>query len=143
MTSGGGDLHETSLCTWFGFWAQFVLLAFACVIGLMFAGGNAAPGDQTCGVVLVLAAVALMFMRLKNWFDYGNTGWSRFFLVDDMPNLIAVTGIFVVLGIVGMNIAAQVDHGGLHNGAVALIVASGFGIFLSIKNVFDNIERRG
>src|SRR5476651_2191659 len=105
-TAGSGELRETSLCAWFGFWAQFVALAFAAVLGMVFAGGDAAPGDQTCGVVLVLGAVALMFMRLKNWFDYGSTGWSRFLLVDDMPNLIAMVVIFVILGVVGMNVAA-------------------------------------
>ena len=81
-------------------------------------------------------------MRLKNRFDGGAADWGSFLLVDDMANLVAVIVIFAVLGLAGLFIAAGVDDGGLHDAGVALFVASGLAVFLSLKHVFDTLDRQ-
>jgi len=142
VIEGPPDLSQRSLCTWFAFWAQFVVLGFAAVLGGIFGGAAVDPGDQTCGVVLSLSAFLLMFMRLKTWYDTGSTGWVRFLFVDDMNSLVAAIVVFVLLALAGMFIASRVEFGGLHNSGVALVLASTLGILFSIKNVFDVAERR-
>ena len=133
---------ELGLCAWIGFWAQLVVLGVLVVLGAFFASANSAPGDDTCGLVLILATIALAFMRLKSRFDGGAVGWGSFLLVDDMPNLVAVIVIFAVLALAGLFVAASFDYGGLHDGGVALFVASGLAVFLSLKHVFDNLDRQ-
>jgi hypothetical protein len=133
-----GDL---GVCAWLGFWAQLVVLGFLAVLGAFFASANNAPGDYVCGLALSLGALALLFMRLKSRFDGGPADWASFLLVDDMPNLVAVIVVFVVLALAGLFVAARFDHGGLHDGGVALFIASGLAVFLSLKHFFDNLDR--
>jgi hypothetical protein len=133
---------ELGFCAWIAFWGQLVVLGGVAVLGAFFASENSAPGDYPCGLVLSLAALALAFMRLKERFDGGSGGWASFLLVDDMANLLAVIVIFTGLGLAGLFIAARFDHGGLHDGGVALFVASGLAVFLSLKHVFDTLDRQ-
>jgi hypothetical protein len=133
---------ELGFCAWIAFWAQLVVLGGFAVLGAIFASADSAPGDYTCGLLLSLAAIALGFMRVKNRFDGGAADWGSFLLVDDMANLLAVIVIFTVLGLAGLFTAAGVDHGGLHDGGVALFVASGLAVFLSLKHFFDNLDRQ-
>ena len=49
--------------------------------------------------------------------------------------------IFTILGLAGLFIAAGFDHGGLHAAGVALFAASGLAVFLSMKHVFDALDR--
>src|SRR4051812_14786931 len=53
---------------------EFVLLAFLAIVGAFFASANADPGDYACGMILVLAAIALAFLRLKARFDAASNG---------------------------------------------------------------------
>ena len=133
---------ELGICAWIGFWAPLVVLGVLTVLGAFFASANSAPGDYTCGLVLSFAAIALAFMRLKSRFDGAAADWASFLLVDDLPNLVAVIVVFAVLGLAGLIVAAGVGHGGLHVGGVALFVASGLAVFLSLKHVFDNLDRQ-
>ncbi len=133
---------ELGLCAWIGFWAQLVVLGACAVLGAVFASADSAPGDYTCGLLLSLGAVALAFMRLKNRFDGGAAGWGSFLLVDDMPSLVAVIVIFTLLALAGLFTAAGVEEGGLHDAGVALFVASGLAVFLSLKHVFDTLDRQ-
>jgi hypothetical protein len=133
---------EASFCAWFAFWGELVILALLAVIGAFFASAAAAPGDYACGLLLSLAAIALAFMRLKNRLDGGVSGWSEFLLVDNLANLLAVIIVFAIVALIGLFVAAGTDHGGLHNGGVALFVASGIALFLSLKHVFDNLDRQ-
>jgi hypothetical protein len=133
---------ELGFCAWIGFWAPLAVLGVLAVLGAFFASANSAPGDYTCGLVLSLAAIALAFMRVKSRFDGGAADWASFLLVDDLPNLVLVITVFAVLGLIGLLVAAGVSHGGLHVGGVALFVASGLAVFLSLKHVFDNLDRR-
>ena len=136
-------IGELGLCAWIGFWAELGVLAGLAVLGAFFAGADSAPGDATCGLVLGLAAIALAFLRLKNRFDGApQCDWAGFLLVDDFAKLVLMIVVFVVLALGGLFVAAAYDHGGLHNAGVALFVASGFGVFLSLKHVFDNLDRR-
>lgn len=135
--------REAGLCAWFGFWAPLIILGFLAVLGAFFASADIAPGDEGCGLILSLAAVALAFLLLKRRFDGGPAGWGRFLLVDDMANLIAVIVVFILLALAGLFVAAAYDHGGLHDAGVALFVVSGLAVFLSMKHVFDNLARRG
>jgi hypothetical protein len=133
---------ELGYSAWITFWVQLVVLGVVAVLGAFFASENSAPGDYAAGLVLGLAAIALGFMRLKSRFDGGSGDWASFLLVDDMANLLAVIVIFTVLGLAGLFTAARFDHGGLHDGGVALFVASGLAVFLSLKHVFDNLDRQ-
>lgn len=127
---------------WIAFWGELAVLALLAVVGAFFASAEAAPGDYACGLILSLAAIALAFMRVKNRFDGGDPGWAGFLLVDNLGNLVAVVVVFAVLALAGLFVAAGVDHGGLHDAGVALFVASGIAVFLSLKHVFDNLDRR-
>jgi hypothetical protein len=136
------DPAEAGYGGWFGFWAELAILLILAVGGAFFASAEASPGDYACGLLLSLAAVALAFLRLKNRLDGGAAGWSGFLLVDDVGNLVAVVVVFAILALGGLLVAAGVDRGGLHNAGVALFVASGIAVFLSLKHVFDNLDRR-
>ena len=133
---------EPGLCAWIVFWAQLVVLGGLVVVGAFFASQDSEPGDYACGLLLSLAAIALAFMRVKNRFDGAAADWGSFLLVDDMPNLVAVTVIFTGLALAGLFIAAGADHGGLHDSGVALFIASGLAVFLSLKHVFDTFDHR-
>jgi hypothetical protein len=133
---------EPGYSGWFAFWAELAVLGILAVSGAFFASAEASPGDYACGLVLSLAAIALGFLRLKNRLDGGAAGWSGFLLVDDFGNLVAVVVVFAILALGGLFVAAGVDRGGLHDAGVALFVASGIAVFLSLKHVFDNLDRR-
>jgi hypothetical protein len=133
---------ELGYAGWLGFWAQLIGLGLLAVIGTSFASADNAPGDYACGLILSLAAVALVCMLLKRRFDGAAAGWGEFLLVDDLANLVAVVVVFTVLALAGLFVAAGLDHGGLHDAGVALFVASGIAVFLSLKHVFDNLDRR-
>jgi hypothetical protein len=128
--------------SWIGFWGQFLLLALLAVIGAVFAGQGGEPGDESAGLWLSLAAVALAFLRLKHYFDAGRTDWQSFLFVDDMRNLIVVIVVFGLVALAGLWVAAGSRDGSLHNAGVALFAASGLAVFLSLKRVFDKLEGR-
>jgi hypothetical protein len=133
---------EPGYGAWLAFWGELILLALLAVLGAFFASAKASPGDEVCGLMLSLAAIALTFMRLKHRFDGGDPGWAGFLLVDDPVNLVAVIVVFAILALTGLFVAAGVDHGGLHNAGVALFVTSGIAVFLNLKRVFDNLDRQ-
>ena len=129
--------------SWFGFWAELVVLAALAILGAYFAGRGGEPGDYTTGLTLFFAAIALGFLRLKRRLDGGPTRWERFLLVDDARNLALVIAVFVVLALAGLFIAAAEAQGSLYIAGVALFATSGVIVFLSLKNVFDTLDRRG
>jgi len=141
QSSARPEESELGYAEWILFWGQLIVLGFLAVLGAFFASDNNAPGDYGCGLLLSLAAIALAFMRLKGRFDGAAADWGSFLLVDDMANLLAVIVVFTLLALAGLFTAARFDHGGLHNGGVALFVASGLLVFLSLKHVFDNLDR--
>ena len=124
--------------TWVGFWAQFLVLGALAILGLVIAGSDA-PGDDTTGLLLGGAAVALAFMRLKLWFDGGATGWMAFLFVETPRGLVVVIPLFAVIALAGLFMAAGAD-GSLRNAGIALFIASGMVIFLSLKRVFDKLD---
>ncbi len=136
-----GDPNELGQGAWIAFWAQLLVLAFAAVLGAVFASAGHAPGDYAAGLILTVAAIALGFLRLKARFDGAAAGWGSL-LVDDVANLVVVIVIFAALALAGLFVAAGFDHGGLHDGGIALFLASGIAVFLSLKHVFDNLERQ-
>jgi hypothetical protein len=129
--------------SWFGFWAEFVVLGLLAIVGACFASRGGRPGDYATGLILSLTAIALAFFRLKLWFDGAPAEWSRFLLVDDMRNLALAIAVFTALGLAGLFIAAESEAGSLHSAGIALFVTSGLVVFLSLKNVFDTLDRRG
>ncbi len=137
---------ELGYGAWIAFWAQLAVLGGLAVLGAAFASANRDPGDYACGLVLSLAAIALAWMRLKNRLDARGDeqagDWRSFLLVDDMANLVAAIVIFTVLALAGLFVAAGVDHGGLHDSGIALFLASGVAVFLSLKHFFDNLDRQ-
>lgn len=132
---------------WIIAWGEIVLLGVLAIVGAFFASANASPGDYACGMTLVLAAIALAFLRLKARLDDRANGgrpgdWAGSLLVNDWANLTVITVVFVLLGLAGLFLAASYEQGGLHDGGLALFVASGAAVFLNLKHVFDNDERR-
>jgi hypothetical protein len=127
---------------WIAFWLQLAVLAVLAVLGALFASADVAPGDYACGLILAVAAVLLMFLRVKGYFDGGPAGFSNSLLVDDMPSLGLTVIVFAALGFGGVFVAAAVGAGGLYVGGVALFAVSALAILLSMKRVFDNLDRR-
>jgi hypothetical protein len=142
MNSSGSrkPLDSREYWSWIGFWAQFVVLALLAIVGAFFASGGGEPGDYSCGLWLSLAAIALSFLRLKQYFDAGRTDWPSFLFVDDMTNLIAVIVVFVIVGLAGLFIAAGSDSDSLQTAGIALFGVSGIAVFLSLKHVFDTLD---
>ena len=62
--------------SWFGFWAEFVVLGLLAIIGAYFASQGGQPGDYAAGLILSLTAIALAFFRLKLRFDGRPADWS-------------------------------------------------------------------
>jgi hypothetical protein len=134
---------EPGYGAWLGFWGELIILGVLALLGASFASAQASPGDEVCGLLLSLAAIALAFMRLKHRFDGGDPGWAGFLLVDDLSNLVVIVVVFTTLALAGLFVAAGFDRGGLHNAGIALFVTSGIAVFLNLKRVFDDLDRRG
>jgi hypothetical protein len=141
-TNREAESAERAFWLWLGFWVQFALLGLFVVIGAFAASGAEQPGDYGAGVVLVVCALALAFLRLKQRFDGGAADWRAFLLVDDMASLTVAIPLFVVIGLAGLFVAADWRDGALHDAGIGLFVASGIIVFLDIKRVFDRIDDR-
>ncbi len=124
--------------TWVGFWAQFIVLTGLAILGLVIAGSDA-PGDDTTGLLLAIAAVALAFMRLRLWFDGGASGWMAFLFVETPRGLLVVVPLFAVIALAGLFMGAGAS-GSLQTAGIALFIASGGVIFFSLKRVFDKLD---
>ncbi len=127
---------------WFTFWAQFLVLGLLVVIGAFAASESQQPGDYACGVVLIVAALALAFLRLKDRFDRGGPDWGEFLFVDDMKNLAFVVPLFTIIALAGLFVAHAFPTGMMHTAGVALFVVSGVIVFFNIKHVFDCLNSR-
>jgi hypothetical protein len=137
------ETAEHAFWSWLGFWAQMFVLAVLAVLGAFAASRADRPGDYACGMMLMMAAVALAFLRLRRRLDGGEPGWSGLILVGDMWNLAVVVPLFTVLGLAGLFIAHAWEDGALHSAVIALFLVSGAIVFLDIKHVFDRMEQRG
>jgi hypothetical protein len=139
-TSREPEPAEDAFWSWLGFWVQFLVLGLLVVIGAFAASHADRPGDYACGVLLILGALALAFLRLKRRFDGGAPGWGDFLFVDDMTNLSVAIPLFAVIGLVGLFVARAWPDGSLHDAGLGLFVVSGVIVFLDIKRVFDRIN---
>jgi hypothetical protein len=128
--------------SWFGFWAEFVVLGLLAIVGAFFASQGGRHGDYAVGLILSLTAIALAFFRLKLRLDGGPAEWPRSLLVDDMRNLALAITVFTALGLAGLFVAAGSEEGSLHIAGIALFLTSGLVVFLDLKNVFDTLDRR-
>ena len=63
-------------------WGEIVLLGFLAIVGAFFASANASPGDYACGMILMLAAIALAFLRIKARLDGVSESWAGSLLVE-------------------------------------------------------------
>jgi hypothetical protein len=130
-------MNETGFWPWLGFWVQFAILGLLAVLGAFFASADAAPGDYACGMLLILGAAALAFLRLRHALDGGRPGWGDFLLVGDMKNLAFAIPLFVIIGLLGLFVAHAWERGSMHVAGLGLFVVSGVIVFLDIKHVFD------
>ena len=137
------ETAEHAFWSWLGFWVQMFVLAVLAALGALTASRAARPGDYACGIILICAAIALAFLRLKQRLDGAESGWSGLILVGDMWNLALVVPLFTVIGLAGLFIAHAWENGALHSAGIALFVVSGAVVFLDIKHVFDLIESKG
>jgi hypothetical protein len=134
------DTAERAFWSWLGFWLQLLVLGLLAIVGAFAASGGGRPGDYACGMVLSLAAIALAFLRLKDWLDGSVGGWGDFLLIGDMWNLALVIPLFTVIGLAGLFIAHAWESGAMHTAGIALFAASGAIIFLDMKHVFDRMQ---
>jgi hypothetical protein len=141
-TSREPKAAESAFWSWLGFWGLFVVLGLCVVLGAVAASRGEEPGNYTAGMVLILAALALAFLRLKQSFDEGFSSFGNFLFVDSRASLVIVIPLFVVIGLAGLFIASAWPSGSLHTGGIALFVASGAIVFLDIKQVFDRLDTR-
>ena len=88
-------------------------------------------------------ALALALHRVKARFDGGDPSWWGSLFVDTMGNLAIVVPLFVVIGLAGLFLAAAWGSGSLHDGGIGLFCASGLVVFMSLKRVFDRLDRHG
>ena len=140
QTTSGHEPAEPGYGAWIAFWLQLIVLGLLVVLGALYASADVEPGDYGCGLILLVAAILLALLRVKQRFDGNGMGWSSSLLVDDMASLVLAIVVFVVLGLGGVIVAAAVGAGGLYAGGVALFAASAIAILLSIKRVFDKRE---
>jgi hypothetical protein len=131
---------EQAFWSWLGFWAQFLALGLCVVIGAFAASGAGEPGNYAAGIVLMLGALLLAFLRLKRRFDGGPSEWGSFLLVDKMNSLVVAIPLFVTIGLAGLFIARGWPYGALHEAGLALFVVSSIIVFLDIKQVFDRMN---
>ena len=124
---------------WFAFWGQFVVLGALAILGLYVGGRGAAPGDYATGLMLAIGAILLAFLRLKSWFDGTSADWTSFLLVDRPAQLVVVIPLFAAIALAGLFVAAG-EPGSLQDAGVALFIACGLVIFLSLKRVFDRLD---
>jgi NAD(P)-dependent dehydrogenase (short-subunit alcohol dehydrogenase family) len=83
-TSRRPELAEPAFWSWLGFWVQFLVLGLFVVIGAFAASECRGPGDYVSGVLLIIGALALAFLRLKHRFDGGAAGWRDVLFVEAM-----------------------------------------------------------
>ena len=129
---------DPGLGPWFAFWGQFIVLGALAILGL-FIGSDGEPGDYATGLMLTIGAILLAFLRLKAWFDGTSADWTSFLLVDKPEHLLVVIPLFTVIALGGLFIAAG-SPGSLQDAGVALFIACGLIIFLSLKRVFDKLD---
>jgi hypothetical protein len=134
---------EHAFWSWLGFWAQMLVLGVVAVLGAFAASSADRAGDYACGMLLMCAALALAFLRLKQKLDGVETGWSNLILIDDLWNLALVIPLFTLIGLAGLFAAHAWQDSTLHSAGVALFIVSGAIIFLNLKNVFDRMEPPG
>lgn len=139
-TSRGPEPAEQGFSSWLGFWLQFAILALCVALGAFAASSGELPGDYGCGIAVILGALALAFVRLKQSFDGRSPAWREFVFVRDMPSLAVAIPVFTVIGVVGLFIAHDWPEGALHGAGLALFIVSALIIFLNIKTVFDRIN---
>ena len=130
--------EDEGLAPWFAFWGQFVVLAGLAVLGL-FVGSDGEPGDYVTGLMLTIGAILLAFLRLKAWFDGTSGDWTSFLFVDRPGQLVVVIPLFTIIALGGLFVAAA-EPGSLQDAGVALFIACGLIIFLSLKRVFDKLD---
>jgi hypothetical protein len=131
------ETAERAFWSWLGFWLQFLILAACIVLGAFAASGDAEPGDYAVGIVLILSAAALGFLRLKQNFDQPPARFGDFLLVDNVAGLVVVVPLFAVIGLAGLLIARAWPGGSLHDAGIALFVFSGVLVFFDIVRVLD------
>jgi hypothetical protein len=141
QTSRSVDTAERVFWSWLGFWLQILLLSVLAIAGAFAASTADRPGDYACGMVLMLASIALAFLRLKHRLDGKAADWGDFLLVGDMRNLALVIPLFTIIGLAGLFIANAWESGAMHTAGIALFIASGAIIFLDMRHVFDVAER--
>jgi hypothetical protein len=133
------EAADRAFWSWLGFWVQFLVLGICLVLGAFVASGAEEPGDYAAGIVLIICALALAFLRLKQSFDRLPSGLSNFLLVDNLASLTVVVPLFAVIGLAGLFLARAWLYGSLHDAGIALFVFSGVIVFLDIKQVFDRM----
>ena len=130
--------EDQGLAPWFAFWGQFVVLTGLAILGL-FVGSDGEPGDYVTGLMLTIGAILLAFLRLKAWFDGTSGDWTSFLFVDRPGQLVVVIPLFTIIALGGLFVAAA-EPGSLQDAGVALFIACGLIIFLSLKRVFDKLD---
>jgi hypothetical protein len=131
------ETAERAFWSWIAFWLQFLILAVCIVLGAFTASGDAQPGDYAVGIILILSAAGLGFLRLQQSFDQPPAKLGDFLLVDNVAGLAVVVPSFVIVGLAGLFIARAWPGGSLHDAGIALFVFSGAIVFFDVIRVVE------
>lgn len=139
-TGKAAEHDDRAFWPWFRFWIELAILFVLAVIGAFLAAAAVIPGDYESGMILILAAIVLGFLRIKYRFDGGTADWIAFALVDRMADLAVMLPLLTIIAFVGLLIAHAWQFGIIHQAGLALFVVSLVLGFLNIKHVFDRID---
>lgn len=131
---------DRDIADWLLSWIELGILITLALVGA-FVAADGRPGDYACGLTLTFASLALALMRIKARFDGEPPAWAGFLLVDTWPSMILALIIFLGIALVGIFVAAGFG-GTFYSAGLALAGTSTIAVFLHLKNVFDQENRR-
>lgn len=131
------ETRESSFWSWLRFWIELAILFVLAIFGAFFASADAAPGDYASGMILLLAAIVLAFLRIKYRLDGGGEDWIGVLFVDRLADLWIVLPLLAILAFAGLLVAHASSMGTLYDAGIALFVASLLLGFFNIKHAFD------
>ena len=115
-----GHFQPREYLAWIAFWAQIIVFGFLAILGAFCASERGEPSAYSGGLWISLAAVALAFMRLKQYFDIRQQDAPPFLFGADMSSLVAVGGLFAALVLTGLLLAANKKIGTAHDAGLIL-----------------------
>ncbi|HJU19566.1 MAG TPA: hypothetical protein VJ770_24190 [Stellaceae bacterium] len=136
-----GQRGDPTFLAWLRFWAQLVILAALTIFGAAVASNAQETQNYQAGMMLAVAAFALLLLLVKRRLDGESDNLFSLVLVDDISGLWLVVPLFTIAALIGIIIAGIFQFGTWYIFGLGLFGASVIAILLQIKHVFDRIDR--